>query len=62
MRLLDKTFLTQDEQYGPASAVASKVEVLLKRLTMDTYNHQYVIRITVDVVDDVTVKEDEDED
>lgn len=53
MRVLDRTFLTEDEQFNPQSVIAEAVESCLRAVKMDTYNARYVIRITVDEVDDV---------
>lgn len=52
MRLLDKTFLTEDEQYNAASCLGEQVAEALETLDLDTYNKQYVVRVTVDVVDE----------
>lgn len=51
MRLLDKTFLTEDEQYDIPSNVSGQVEEFLSELKFDSYNEIYVIRITVDKID-----------
>lgn len=52
MRVLDKTIQIEDEEYLPIPRVIGQVEEYLKRLDIDTYNHRYVVRITVDEVDD----------
>ena len=54
MRLADKTHVTEDEEFNPAAKIATLVEYMLERqLQLDTYNNEYVIRITVDKVDHV---------
>lgn len=53
MRILDKTFLTEDEGYDPAGKIAEQVENALRNLRpkLDPYNEQYIVRVTVDKVD-----------
>lgn len=53
VRILDKTFLTEDESYMPSEKIASKIEICLEELEMDTYNEEYVVRVTVDKVDPI---------
>lgn len=53
MRILDKTFLSEDEGYDLAGAIGEEVEKALWNLRpkLDSYNEQYVVRVTVDKVD-----------
>lgn len=52
MRLLDKTIMTEDEGWNLAFGIASQIREHLKRLKLDSYNNQYVVRVTVDQVDE----------
>ena len=51
MRLLDKTFLSEDEG-SPDCQFISDVAKALDEIKFDGYNKQYVLRVTVDEVDD----------
>lgn len=51
MRLLDKTILTEDEEYRPESRISQLIRDDLEKVLTDLYNEQYVVRITVDRVD-----------
>jgi len=52
MRLDDKTFITYDEEGSSVeSRIARRIEEVLTALNLDTYNEQYVIRITIDRID-----------
>ncbi len=59
-RLLDDTFTTDDEEWNPPRRIAQKIEDLLGALAMDTYNEEYVVRITVDKVDRPVATEDDE--
>lgn len=51
MRLLDNTWISEDEGTFPEARIAEQIEAKLKTLNLDPYNQQYVIRLTVDKVD-----------
>jgi hypothetical protein len=52
MRLDDKTFITRDEEGSIVTLrIGNLVQELLEALKLDTYNEQYIIRITVDKID-----------
>lgn len=52
MRLLDKTWLTRDEEYCPERRLEELLAEELEKLKLDTYNGEYVVRVTVDKVDE----------
>jgi hypothetical protein len=60
-RVADVTLISGDEQYGFPSQAGDRVERLLKSLGMDTYNHRYVVRVTVDREDDSVAAATDDE-
>lgn len=60
-RLLDKTWTTEDEGYLEEDRIADAVLDELRALKLDTYNSIYVVRITVDRVDETTRREDDDD-
>jgi len=60
MRLKDITLVTEDEQCSPARGLAEQIEAVLEDLEMDTYNKQYVVRLTVDQVDEDLPVQDDD--
>ena len=62
MRLLDKTFLTYDEEYLTESRLGELVRTELKALQLDTYNHRYIVRLTVDRQDEPAQPPRDDED
>ena len=53
--ILEKTFLTRDEEYGAPSRIGGQVEDALEELKstgqLDTYNEEFVIILTVRKVD-----------
>lgn len=51
MRKLDVTIVTEDEEYLAIDRILERVEVALQSLNLDTYNETYVVRLTVDTVD-----------
>lgn len=56
MRILERTFLTEDEDYNPAGKLAEQIEAVLVRLELDAYAKQYVVRVTVDEVDNLSTR------
>lgn len=62
MRLLDKTWLTEDEAFNAEGFISDQLECALNNLKLDTYNHQYVVRVTVDQVNPAETQEETDED
>lgn len=64
MRILDKTFLAEDEGWNLPVSISRQIVSHLRSLRMDSYNNKYVIRLTVDVIDDElpeTPDDDEEE-
>ena len=56
-RVLSRTILTRDEECSPVfrtrmAQLSELVSKCLDDLELDTYNHIYVVRITIDRVDD----------
>lgn len=52
MKILDKTWLSYDEECNSSSKIAEQLEKALDHLKFDTYNEQYVIHVTVYRVDE----------
>lgn len=59
-RLLEKTWLTEDEAYDPACDVRDMVEQALADLKLDSYNFRYVVHLTVDTVDEPKTEQDDE--
>ena len=59
MRLLDKTFMTSDEECNAESRIADHIETCLGNLKLDTINELYVVRVTVDKMDEPEDSEDD---
>jgi len=45
--VVDKTFISQDEEYNAASRIAQKIEAVLDIVKYDTYNKLYLVRVIV---------------
>jgi hypothetical protein len=58
------TVLSQDEEseYSFRSRVEAAVERAIKRMKPNTYNHQYLVQITITKIEEVTDSDDEVED
>ena len=50
-RILDNTFITEAEGCCEQSKIAELIGSAINKLEFDTYRHEYVVRITVDEVD-----------
>lgn len=61
-RLASRTIKSQDEQWDFEGKAARQLELLLKKLKVDTYNHEYIVTITVDQVDEPLPEKDYDAD
>ena len=61
MRLLDRSWMTIDEEYRPDVRLTEAVGAELRRIKLDTYNGIYTLRITLDQVDPNPVEPDEDD-
>lgn len=51
MRLADKTWATVTEETSVEYLIGVALQDLLTKLKLDTYNQTYVIRVSVDQVD-----------
>jgi hypothetical protein len=60
MRILDKAFLTSDEEYEPEEKIVRQVMACLKKIKMDTYSRQYVVHLTVHDVYEMAEDQDGD--
>ncbi len=55
-RVMDKTIISDDECYDIPSSIIEKLTVILEERTSDDwdgYNKQYVIKLTVDEIDEM---------
>jgi len=60
--LMDKTFVTADEEYLPAVRIGEQIETALARVLTDSYNVQYVVTVTVrKIADDTSVRSADDD-
>lgn len=62
MKLFDKVFLTDNGEYAPECRIADTIELLLNKMKLDTYNKQYIIRVTIDTVATRSELEEEEHD
>ncbi len=53
MQILNKTFITEDEGWDTGNEIVQRIEAELKRVKFDSYNHQYVVRFSLDTVDEL---------
>lgn len=59
MKILDKTFLSEDEGYDLSGKLSRAVEAALDKVKLDPYNHQYVLRVTLDQIDEAQLQDDD---
>lgn len=52
-------FVTEDEGYDPAGTISRKIAACLRAMKIDSYNEQYVVRVTVDKLTEVQEGGDE---
>jgi len=50
-RLTDKMFMLEYKDWQAPDTVVHNIQSLLESIPFDTYNHRYVVRITVDQLD-----------
>lgn len=51
-RILCKTTVIMDEEYLSEERICRLIEKWLDETPLDTYNHTYVVQVTIDEVDD----------
>ena len=60
--MLDVTILSRDKEFSLEGRVGREISERMGELHLDTYNSEYVIRVTVDVVDPSPPQKSEEDD